>query len=223
MILMKEIFPQVFSDGRKLYTLNAVPGISVYGEKRYSEGGKEYREWVPWRSKLCAAIKNCLEELPIKTGTIVLYLGCAEGTTVSHISDIIGKTGIVFGLDVSARSMSEFVQLSEQRENIVPILADANKPESYKQYFEGSTIDVLFQDIAQKNQAEIFCKNSVAFLKKGSFGMLVIKAKSINQQKKTADIVEEETNVLKQEFDILQIVPLSPFEKEHALVLCRKK
>ncbi len=220
---MQQLFPQVFSGNNKIFTLNAVQGVSVYGERLLSENGKEFREWIPWRSKLGAAIKNGLREMPIKPGANVLYLGCAEGTTVSHISDIIGEKGFLFGVDVSARSMSEFIQLAEQRENIVPILADANKPEEYKKQLEGFVIEVLFQDISQKNQAEIFCKNAVAFLKKGAIGMLVIKAKSINQHKKTAEIVEEETRVLKQEFEILQIVPLAPFEKDHALVLCRKK
>lgn len=220
---MQELFPGIFSQENKLFTLNAVPGTAVYGEKLIAEKGKEYREWIPWRSKLGAAIKNGIRQMPIKPSANVLYLGCAEGTTVSHVSDIVGAKGIVFGVDVSARSMSEFVQMAEQRENIVPILADANKPEEYAQYFEGTAIDVLFQDIAQKNQAEIFCKNAQAFLRKGAFGLLTIKAKSIDQKKQTTRIVEEETLVLSQEFEILQIVPLEPFEKEHAIVLCRKK
>jgi len=220
---MNELFPGVFEKEGKLFTLNAVPGISVYGEKLIIEGKKEFREWIPWRSKLGAAIKNKIKQMPVKPASNVLYLGCAEGTTVSHVSDILGEKGIVFGVDVSARSMSEFVQMAEQRENIVPILADANNPAEYSKYIEGTKIDVIFQDIAQKNQAEIFCKNAVAFLRKGAFGLLTIKAKSIDQQKQTAQIVEEETLLLKKEFEILQIVPLAPFEKEHAIILCRKK
>ena len=30
---MNEIFPGVFRDGKKLYTVNAAPGRKVYGEK----------------------------------------------------------------------------------------------------------------------------------------------------------------------------------------------
>jgi len=220
---MQEIFPKVFLTEGRLCTPNAVPGNSVYGEKLFFVAGREYREWIAWRSKLAAAIKNKIKEMPIKPGARVLYLGCAEGTTVSHVSDIIGEHGIVFGVDISARSMSEFVQLAEQRSNIVPILADANRPEEYKNFIQDIEIDVLFQDIAQKNQAEIFCKNAEAFLKKGAYGLLTIKAKSINQEKKTAEIVAEQAGIIKQHFNILQIVSLAPFEKEHALVLCKKK
>jgi fibrillarin-like pre-rRNA processing protein len=220
---MQELFPGVYSFNGKICTLNAIPGTTVYGEKLFSIEGKEFREWVPFRSKLAAAIKNGLKEMPIKAATIILYLGCAEGTTVSHISEIVGAKGIVFGLDVSARSMSEFIQLAEQRNNIVPILADANKPETYAEYLKGLTINVLFQDIAQKNQAEIFCNNARAFLKKGAFGLLTIKAKSINQEKRTATIIEEQARILEKDFEILQIVSLAPFEKDHALVYCRKK
>ncbi len=220
---MHELFLGVFEKENKLFTLNAVPSVSVYCEKLINENGKEFREWIPWRSKLGAAIKNKIKQMPIKPGAKVLYLGCAEGTTVSHVSDIVGEQGIVFGVDVSARSMSEFVQLAEQRKNIVPILADANNPAEYSKYIEGTKIDVIFQDIAQKNQAEIFCKNAEIFLEKSGFGLLTIKAKSIDQQKKTEQIIESETRQLKKQFDILQIVSLAPFEKEHAIALCKKK
>ncbi|MEM4232758.1 MAG: fibrillarin-like rRNA/tRNA 2'-O-methyltransferase, partial [Thermoplasmata archaeon] len=48
--------PGVFTDGKNLYTVNSVPGVSVYGEELVSVGGVEYRYWDPSRSKLAAAI-----------------------------------------------------------------------------------------------------------------------------------------------------------------------
>lgn len=77
-----------------LVTKNLVPGESVYGEKRVSisEGDDkiEYRAWNPFRSKLAAAILGGVDQIHIKPGAKVLYLGAASGTTVSHVSDIVG-------------------------------------------------------------------------------------------------------------------------------------
>ncbi|KAM5384919.1 hypothetical protein ACJA88_002766 [Fusarium oxysporum] len=86
-----------------LATRNTTPGESVYGEKRISvdesvqnDDGTttttkiEYRMWNPFRSKLCAAIAGGADEIYIKPGSRVLYLGGASGTSVSHVADIVG-------------------------------------------------------------------------------------------------------------------------------------
>ena len=76
-----------------------VAGESVYGEKKISvdvEGGEkiEYRVWNPFRSKLAAAILGGVDQIHMKPGSKVLYLGAASGTTVSHVSDIVGPVSI---------------------------------------------------------------------------------------------------------------------------------
>lgn len=50
----------------------------------------EYRAWNPFRSKLAAAILGGIDQIHIKPGAKVMYLGAASGTTVSHVSDIVG-------------------------------------------------------------------------------------------------------------------------------------
>ena len=50
----------------------------------------EYRAWNPFRSKLAAAILGGVDNIHMKPGSKVLYLGAASGTTVSHVSDIVG-------------------------------------------------------------------------------------------------------------------------------------
>jgi len=100
-------FPGVFiAKGKEefLSTLNMVPGESVYGEKRIEiEGQKnaegnatkiEYRVWNAFRSKLAASIVNGVENIYMKPGAKVLYLGAASGTTVSHVSDLVGEVKI---------------------------------------------------------------------------------------------------------------------------------
>ena len=75
-------------------------GESVYGEKKISVDGEaggekiEYRVWNPFRSKLAAAILGGVDNIHMKPGSKVLYLGAASGTTVSHVSDIVGPVCI---------------------------------------------------------------------------------------------------------------------------------
>lgn len=40
----------------------------------------------------------------IKPGAKVLYLGAASGTSVSHVSDIVGAGGVVYAVEFSHRS-----------------------------------------------------------------------------------------------------------------------
>lgn len=206
----------------KLCTKNIVAGQKVYGEELLHFEGKEYRAWNPHRSKIAAAITNGLKNFPIKSGSKVLYLGCAEGTTVSHLSDIVQENGVVFGVDISAKVMNKFLYICSQRKNLVPILADAAKPESYRKELEGIKIGVLFQDISQKEQVEIFLANAKMHLKKKGTGMLSLKARSINSFGDPKKILEEEIKKLGKKMEIKQIVELSPFQKDHVLILCEK-
>ena len=40
----------------------------------------------------------------MKPGAKVLYLGAASGTSVSHVSDIVGPEGTVYAVEFSHRS-----------------------------------------------------------------------------------------------------------------------
>ena len=59
---------------------------------------KEYRMWNPFRSKLAAAIVGGIGSIWMGPGAKVLYLGAANGTTVSHVSDIVGPVSILIFL-----------------------------------------------------------------------------------------------------------------------------
>src|SRR3989338_550558 len=120
---MKTKFYGVFKIDGKLATVNLVPGEKVYGEELVKETGIEYRIWDFWRSKPAAAIKNGLKQLPLEKGMNILYLGIANGTTSSHFSDIIGKEGLIYGVEISERPFRELLPIAEKRGNIIPILA----------------------------------------------------------------------------------------------------
>jgi fibrillarin-like pre-rRNA processing protein len=208
--------------GRKkfLLTRNLAPGISVYGEKLIKDKDVEYRIWNPDKSKLAASILNKVCQINLKPDTVVLYLGASTGTTVSHVSDIVGKGGFVFAVDSAPRVMRDLVFVCEQRPNIAPVLADANMPDTYKDRI--TQVDWLYQDISQKNQVDIFLKNVNLFLKPGHFGLLAVKARSIDVTKDPATIFSEVKKRLEKHMIIADKVLLAPHQKDHCLFVCKK-
>jgi fibrillarin-like pre-rRNA processing protein len=222
---MKETkFQGVFEEHRGrmtiLLTKNLAPGKRVYGENLVFEGNLEYREWDPMKSKLASSILKGLSQTGLKEGQAVLYLGASTGTTVSHVSDIVGKGGFVFAVEFAPRVLRELVSVAAERGNIAPILADANKPESY--FHRVSQVDFLYQDIAQKNQAEIFLKNMV-FLKKEGFGMLCVKSRSVDISKTPQEIFRNVRAQLEKEVAIVDYRTIEPFQRDHCVFVCKKK
>lgn len=203
-----------------LLTKNLVPGVSVYGEKLVKDEDIEYREWKPNKSKLAASILKGIKQVNLKPGHVVLYLGASTGTTVSHVSDIISESGFVFALDSAPRVLRELVFLCEQRLNIAPILADANQPDAYKD--KVPQVDWLYQDIAQKNQVDIFLKNVDLFLKPDHFALLAVKARSIDVTKDPSVLFDEVKKKLEKSLSITDKVLLNPYQKDHCLFVCKK-
>ncbi|MDP2666299.1 MAG: fibrillarin-like rRNA/tRNA 2'-O-methyltransferase [Candidatus Diapherotrites archaeon] len=204
------------------FTRSLVPGQRIYGERILKEGNIEWREWNPFRSKLAAALASGWTSFPIREGHHVLYLGCAEGTTVSHVSDIVGKNGLVVGVDISPQAMVKFTALAETRTNILPLLGDAANPSSYAPDLDGLSFQIVVQDISQRNQGEIFLRNMRLFGTKGTEGALVIKARSIDFAADPAKVFEGERIRLQEELTIIQTIPLGRFEKDHFLIHSRK-
>lgn len=204
---------------KNLATKNLAKKIRVYGEKIFEYEGEEYREWIPYRSKLAAAILNGLNNLPIKKGARVLYLGIATGTTSSHISDIIGENGILYGIDIAPKVLIQFEKnVAKYRKNVIPILSDARKPSLYE-HFVGE-VDFIYCDIAQPKQAEPLSENAYAMLKKDGWIMIAIKARSIDSIEIPAKIFKKEKEVLiKNGFEIIEEINLEPYEKDHVMLL----
>jgi fibrillarin-like pre-rRNA processing protein len=211
---------EVYEDGKRIYTRSIAPGRTVYGEPIVREGNAEYREWDPTRSKLAAAILKGSPNIGIRKGDCVLYLGAATGTTVSHVSDMVGREGIVFALDFAPRVLRELVILAESRPNIAPILADANRPETYLKRIMQP--DVVFQDIAQKSQVAIFLKNC-ALLKKDGYGLLSVKARSIDVTKKPRDVFKEVQRQLDKDITVFDYKELQPYERDHCMFICKRR
>lgn len=205
-----------------LATLNMVPGHSVYGEKRIAveapEGKVEYRVWNPFRSKLAAAIVGGVENVWIKPGSKVLYLGAASGTTVSHCSDIVGPTGVVYAVEFSARPGRDLINVAKKRTNVIPIVEDARYPLKYRMLV--GMVDVIFADVAQPDQARIVGHNAQYFLKNGGHFVISIKANCIDSTMAAEAVFASEIAKLKtMNFKPAEYVTLEPYERDHAVVV----
>lgn len=203
---------------REYATPNLVRGLTVYGEKLVKLDDEEYRIWDPFRSKLAAAMRKGLRDFPLKYGDKVLYLGASTGTTVSHVSDLIGNKGLVFAVEPAVRVARELIEnVASRRKNVIPIIQDARRPESYFSVF--GNVDLVYCDIAQSDQTEIAIKNCNNFLKKEGILLIVIKTRSIDVTMSPHSVVIRESEKLrKNNFHINQTINLDPFDKDHALV-----
>ncbi|KAH9035327.1 Fibrillarin-domain-containing protein [Lactarius pseudohatsudake] len=208
-----------------LVTKNLVPGESVYGEKRISietgeDGGKiEYRVWNPFRSKLAAGVLGGMDKIFIVPGAKVLYLGAASGTSVSHVADIVGP-GVVYAVEFSPRSGRDLINMAKKRTNVIPIVEDARFPQKYRMLL--STVDVIFADVAQPDQARIVAHNAHQFLKVDGHAVISIKANCIDSTAPAEAVFSREIDALRAEmFKPLEQITLEPYERDHAMVTAR--
>lgn len=207
----------VFKEKNRIFTenLDSCRGIKVYNEKLITYKKREFRSWNPYRSKLAAAIlKGFIVD--IKPDDYILYLGAATGTTVSHISDII-KRGIVYAVENSPVAVHDLIKVSEKRTNVIPILGDANHPDQYSSLVP--SVDLIYQDVSQRNQAEIFIANVNRYLKKKGTGIFMVKARSIDvslQPKQAYKLVSSQLE--EYGLRVIKTIDLAPYEKDHAAI-----
>ncbi|HLQ42117.1 MAG TPA: fibrillarin-like rRNA/tRNA 2'-O-methyltransferase [Thermoplasmata archaeon] len=209
----------VYTDGPWLLTRNLVPGATVYGEGLVREKGREFRRWDANRSKLAAYLKRGGRVWPFHPRSSVLYLGAGSGTTVSHLSDVCAD-GTITAVEISHRSFRDLLALAEKRPNLVPILGDAGKPESYRGRL-GSP-DVLYQDVAQRDQEGIFLRN-LDLLPSGAVGFLIIKSRSADVSASPVKVFESTKRALADAgFDPIDFRNLEPFQADHGAVVVMK-
>jgi fibrillarin-like pre-rRNA processing protein len=162
-------------------------------------------------------VKGC--KISIDERSIVLYLGAASGTTVSHISDICAR-GIVYAVEFARKPMLDLIKLCELRKNIIPIFADASRPKEYASMV--SEVDLIYQDVAQRDQSKIAKRNADLLLKDEGFLMLMLKARSIDSSKRPKDVISEELKRLIG-FEVIKNINLEPFHRDHAAIIAIKR
>jgi len=210
----------VYKEKNQLFTenLKECKGMRVYGEKIIKYKNREYRSWNPFRSKLAAAILNGMD-FDINPNHKLLYLGASTGTTVSHLSDIVFN-GLIYAVEISPISMKKLLINSKKRKNIIPILSDANHPDFYKSIID--KVDLIYQDISQRNQADIFINNVKNFLKKNGSGIFMVKSRNIDVTIEPDRIYKNICKYLEENnLEIVDIFDLMPFERDHKAVFVK--
>ncbi len=215
---LDNVFILELEGSKRLVTRNLAPGLQVYGEKLITIANVEYRFWDPFRSKLAAIILKG-SSVSIKKDSEVLYLGAANGTTASHVSDIASE-GVVYAVEFSPRAMHDLIRVSIPRMNLVPILADAMRPDSYKNMV--TQADFIYQDVAQHEQAMIALRNAKLFLKTDGILVLMIKSRSIDSTGEPEDVIDNEVKKLGGFFKVLELTELEPFHSDHVAVVAQK-
>jgi fibrillarin-like pre-rRNA processing protein len=210
-------WPGVYREGRDLFTRNAVPGDRTYGEELRTSGGVEYRLWDPFRSKLAALLLRGAPTDLWHDVHSVLYLGAAHGTTASHISDLFPGADI-FAVEKSVTSFAPLLALARRRSNLLPLLTDAQLPERYQS--DVGLVDLLYQDVAQRNQAAIFVENARACLAPLGVGVLMLKVRSVTQRRSGPVVAREARAELQRGgLRVRGEVGLAPFSKEHVALI----
>jgi len=219
---IENVFISGSFENPKLYTKNLVAGKQVYGEKLIQRNGMEFREWNPYQSKLAAILMNRPKTNFLNHGKNCLYLGAASGTTVSHFSDIL-ETGIIYAVEFAERSIRQLIQNTSERTNVIPILGDARYPIEYaKSVF--TDIDLIYQDVAQPNQAEIAVRNCDYYLQDKGILILAIKSQSIDSVSKSKKVYKEEQKTLeKAGLEILEGINIHKYAENHLVLIGRKK
>jgi fibrillarin-like pre-rRNA processing protein len=174
------------------------------------------RVWDPYRSKL-SALYHIGTGIELTDDMRVLYLGAANGTTVSHVADY---SECVYAVEFAPRPMQDLLEVARRRKNVVPIMADASQPEHYAPLVEW--VDLLYQDVAQPNQAAIAIINCV-FLKPGGHLILMLKTRSVDVRKEPDVVFQETVDALTSAgFIVGESLWLAPYHQDHAAIVCTK-
>ncbi len=216
-----EIYISGPMDTLKIYSKNLVPGSRVYGEKLVNFNDVEYRAWNPLRSKLSALLIENPKNDFLSSNLNCLYLGASSGTTISHLSDII-KDGVIYGVEFAERSMRQLIQNTSNRKNIIPIMENASNPENYaKSIF--TEIDLIYQDVAQPNQAEIAIANCNYYLKDSGILILAIKSQSIDSVSKSEKVYAQEKKIIENSgYFIEESINIHRYAANHIILIVKK-
>ncbi len=221
----KQIRPHVlegvFTDGNDLYTRSLLGDSPGAGPVVGGDNGHAYRPFPPGRSKLAAMAKRRVASWPFRPGSRVLYLGAGAGTTVSYMSDIC-PDGAIFAVEFAPDPFRGLVEVARGRPNVVPILADAREPASYRAHL-GGPVDVVYQDVAQRNQWDILRRNADAHLAEAGHAVLLLKARSVDVASAPSEVYAQVRAAVEgSPYEVEDFLELDPYEREHAAFVLRR-
>ncbi|WP_336038049.1 fibrillarin-like rRNA/tRNA 2'-O-methyltransferase [Halobacterium yunchengense] len=188
--------------------------LATRGEPAYGEPVVDgWRRWDPHRSKLGATLELGLDT-GLSGGDRVLYLGAANGTTVSHVADFAGPT---YAVEFAPRPTRDLLSVAEARENLFPLLKDARKPETYAHVVE-SGLDAVVQDVATRGQADVALANRQFLREDGRF-VGAVKARSEDVTADPGDVFDDVLDALREGYEVLATGRLEPYHDDHLAVV----
>jgi fibrillarin-like pre-rRNA processing protein len=199
------------------YSATVITGDDpVYGERWIDTEDATLRRWEPGRSKLSAALCRGYEGRLPRPGERWLYLGAASGTTASHVADLVGDKGRVFAVERSLRPFARLLALADRYPNVLPIFADARRPETY----EGDVraVDAIYADVAQPDQVEILLANARRFVGPDGAVLLALKTASMGREREPRQHVDAALAQLTPTIEMDRPIGLEPFHKRHFLL-----
>lgn len=189
----------------------ATRGPPVYGEP--TENG--WRRWSTQRSKVAGLLDREMA-VEIAPSSTVLYLGAASGTTASHVADVATH---VYAVEFAPRPMRDLLEVVEARDNLIPLLEDARRPERYAHVVEAD-VDVVVQDVATRGQADVALANR-RFLAPDGRLVLAVKARSEDVSRSPEAVFEDVLTALETGYEILETARLEPQHVDHLGVIAR--
>src|SRR6056297_1104889 len=192
--------------------------LATRGEPAYGEPVVDgWRRWDAHRSKLGATLELGLDT-GLAGGDGVLYLGAANGTTVSHVADFAGPT---YAVEFAPRPVRDLLEVAEARDNLFPLLKDARQPETYAHVVE-SDLDAVVQDVATRGQADVALANR-QFLADDGRLVAAIKARSEDVTEAPEDVFERVLDRLREGYEVLATERMEPFHEDHLAVVASPK
>ena len=208
----------VYTDGSDLYTRSLLGDAPGAGRTVAGENGNRYRPFPPGTTKLSAIVKIGARLWPFTDTARVLYLGAGAGTTVSYMSDVC-PAGQIIAVEFAPEPFRSLVEVARERPNVVPILADARDPSAYAAQV-GGPVDVIYQDVAQRDQWDIALRNARRFLGPGGCVVLVLKARSVDVASPSARVFDRVRVAIEASgFIVREFLDLAPFDKEHGVFM----
>ena len=113
--------------------------------------------------------------------------------------------------------MRDLLNVSRSRTNIIPLLKDARRPETYSHIVE-SNLDLLIQDVATRGQVKTAIDNK-KFLSSTGKLFLVIKARSETATAPPDAVFKQSLEQLSKEYNILLTQKLTSDHKDHLAIL----
>ncbi len=178
-----------------------------------------YRVWQPQKSKFAALWHAGIgrDRIELTNETRILYLGAGNGSTASFFADYCE---VVYAVEFAPWPMRDLLLLALERNNIIPIMADARNPALYLPMVE--PVDYLYMDVAQPDQAGIAIANRI-FLRDSGILILILKTRSVSAGDSPGVIVGRTITRLSEHFLILADRLLEPYYPDHAGIICIKR